>query len=99
MNDKRIRLKGMSGFDTLLTVLLCIVMPWKWLLLIGAWVSHRNHMCDIEDKIDALSKPQRPTIPYTPKPTYQIDNNINNQIDTIRSYSDERSYLRIRSDS
>lgn len=101
MNEKRITFKGMSAFDTFLSVCLFLVMPWQWLLLIGAWVSNKNHLCDIEDKIDALSKPQKDATPYlNHKPTYRIDTlQGDNQIDTIRSYYDERPNLRFRGDS
>jgi len=95
MNEKRINWERMDAFDTFITICLCICLPWKWLLLIGLWTSNRNHMCDIEDKIDNLDNKiseKNKTIEFISQPIIENNQVSFKKIDTIRSYYDERSY-------
>lgn len=95
MNEKRIDWEGMDAFDTFITICLCICLPWKWLLLIGLWTSNRNHMCDIEDKIDNLDKKlseKKSDFEFILPPAKETNQVNFKTIDTIRSYHDERSY-------
>jgi len=77
-------------------------MPWIPFLLIMIFCFFNDRFADIEDKIDDVkadvakknTEDLEPiSVPYNYEPIYL------KQKDTIRSYSDERPYLRIRGDS
>lgn len=53
-NDRRFDWDELGILDKLVLIVFVIVTPWNWLLAAFAWMSNREHLCDIEDKIDEL---------------------------------------------
>ena len=43
----------------LIEIALLFVLPWNILLILGAWISNKDHLHAIEEKIDKLSKPKK----------------------------------------